>query len=122
MTGWDVAYLCLAICFGLVVAIHTIIWSRIYANRLNDLRQTKYKFDKEYEYLKEYEKKHEKDFEILEIIKKKKVNVALLLHLISYNPRPLQKYNEVMLNEWNDLYLLTQEEFDLLKEELCHKD
>ena len=103
MTGWDVAYLCLAICFVLVVAIHTIIWSRIYANRLNDLRQTKYKFDKEYECLKEYEKKHEKDLEVLETIKKKKVNMLILMGsdtLEEYNKHPLT-FNHLTETEFN---------------------
>lgn len=58
-----------------------------------------------------------KELKALEIIKKKEVNVGVLIFDIFEGHRPKEYYNFGVYKE----YELTQQEFDLLKEVLCNE-
>ena len=62
----------------------------------------------------------EKELKALEIIKRKRVDVVLFLTILEFHDdkTALTLYNREILKKYCDLYVLTQEEYDLLKEEL----
>lgn len=61
-----------------------------------------------------------KELAVLEIIKRKKVDVSILVRLIAISLEPLKEYNDTI---WGDEKenRLTEEEFEILKEALCIK-
>ena len=62
----------------------------------------------------------EKELKTLEIIKRKRVDVIIFLTILEFHDdkTALTLYNREILKKYCDLYVLTQEEYDLLKEEL----
>lgn len=78
----------------------------------------------DWEYSKEFHYEEdlstiEKSLKALEIIKKKEVDVHILLTLIHYHKEnALTEYNKYIINDYCDLFILTQEEYNLLKEVL----
>ena len=103
-------------------AIGTVNYKGILKDIVNDLERLE-ELEKENKELKENSKeicecdvdrlnKIEKDLEVLEIIKNKRVSVNTLIVSIICAINPLEFYNE----EVSSKLKLTQQEFDLLKE------